>query len=81
MHAGGGVRRLSSESLIECRRMNPSQKEQGDRFDSLQPSGHGPQSNWTDRLVNAPSIHQPVIGNVAFGAAVDVDPAATNTGA
>ncbi len=39
------------------------------------------QPNCTDLFVNAPSIHQPVIGNVAFGGSSAAAPAATRTGA
>jgi hypothetical protein len=39
------------------------------------------QPNWTDLLVNAPSIHQPEIGNVVFAGASATAPAATSAGA
>ena len=40
-----------------------------------------PHPNCTDRFVNAPFIHQPVMGNVVLGRSSATAPAATRTGA
>lgn len=40
-----------------------------------------PYPNCTDRLVKAPSIHQPVMGKAARGRSSAMAPAATSTGA